>query len=367
MYTGHNKQAFFLGTTETTPPNPSPEEKSLTYYLNQIPTFPELLKKFQAQGLFLDIEPVDYCMDDFLIAYFGTIPEALKLLPSELLIKPLKEGPVSLKSLTDPKVCNLDLPKEIWDKIDAYIDKDCEALDSHLGQRIYEKKSDQEKVTEREHASEAGKLAYQLGMKLGDIIALEAHDIARVTEPDPSYCHVHHAKEGGIILEPLYLSPPPLKFEPIYSTLHTLAKLGLTFCPAYLNLISEASINSLALQSQDWSTEIEILKPYKGKEFATILYKNIFMRLIDDLSKVPTAELQKKLGGQDPEYFDQPTFKEMMKQQMITNLNYVAEQGISLTKIVDYLKASFDKAFHLLNRVDYSTELEQTIGGTILS
>lgn len=198
-------------------------------------------------------------------------------------------------------------------------------------------------------------MAYFLGMTLEKIIAAQLHDIGRVTHEDPEYCHMHHCKDAETILRPFG--------EFLYPPLHGFAKLPLTFCPAYNDLISETSRRTLGIQGQNWSAELKILNRFEGQEFAANLYEIMDMRLIDDTSKVPTVELRKKLGGKDPEYFDQRTFKMMLKKQITRNINFLAQQGLSETELLNYMKESLDASLALLTRVDYAALLENTDPG----
>jgi predicted HD phosphohydrolase len=317
------------------------EQTSIKKILNEMPSYPIILAQLQEQGLFLDKQPTDYTIQQFLETHLKTNLDQSSF---QLLMKPLPEQQSDKTRLA----LAVEYPKELphaglRPKIDCYIDVLCDVLSNQLAQKPYEQLSDRENVTEREHGLQAGKIAYLLGMDLDDVLALLFHDIARPSVNDPKYADVHHAREGGIILLPLGLSID-------YSSSHAFAKYILhAFSPAYRELLSATSLRTLSLQAKDLSGQLGELNALNDSQLADAIYKIVLMRVIDDQSKAPTAELTQRLQGNKPDYFTDEGIKKMLHTQMAMHLARLTKSGIE--KTMSSLEAKLDASIALLLRV----------------
>lgn len=340
VFTSPTSPALFKPVSQTIL---SLENAYLDLYLNKLPTFPEILEKLQEQGLFKDKKPVEYSVKDFFAREFSTSLPELTLSPFQILAKPLSSAPISLDTLTEPEECEKAFDS-LADEINCYFEILIDVLNNQLAQEPYEEVCDQENVTEQEHALQAGKIAYLLNMGLNRILAMTFHDSARPTSKDPTHGHLNHCKEGRDILAPLGLDID-------YAGLHAFAKhLLYTFCPPYKDLISNASIHSLGIQSIDLASQLGELNNLDSEQLAETLYTIMFMRLIDDMSKVPVLELKKRLGDSEPDYFDNQLILKMLKKQMVSHLNNLAKNSTPIENTVEELKQKLDSALLLLLR-----------------
>lgn len=235
-------------------------------------------------------------------------------------------------------------------EIECYIDLIMDVLSNQLSQKPYENRCDKENVTEKEHALQACKISLLLGMPMTDVLALLLHDIARPSINDPTYGHIKHSQEGSIILAPLGLPTD-------YAGYHTLAKYLLSlFCPPYKKLISGTSRYSLEFQKEQASAQLAHFK-YDAPEIRSFFFKIMFMRLIDDMSKVPSMDL-KSLVGEDKVYLDDANIGEMIKQQMKFYLNHLLLLEERENTLMD-LEQKLDASIFLLSRAkEYSNHPE---------
>ena len=329
------------------------QKSNLELYLNAMPSFDVILSSLQAKGLFLDKKANGETINTFLQKYPNLVGANLQCSPVELLAQPLlaAKTPIDIASdeETYPEPFN-----DLKEEIDCYIAMLVDVLNNLLAQQPYDLERDKENVTEKEHALQAGKMALLLGMPIEDVLALLFHDIARPSIKDPKYGHEHHAKEGSEILSPLRLLSKDVQ-QPLptdYAGQHAFAKYLLyTLCPPYQQLISETSKYTLGIQSADFAAQLGALPSLDSAELACEIYKIMFMRLIDDMSKVPTSEIRMKLGGKEPEYFDNPCNKDpqliakMVKRQLIKQLSATRES-------VDAMKEKLDVAIKLMLRAE---------------
>lgn len=274
---------------------------SLDFYLSQIDSFEKIWKQlheqFSAQGLFVGEPPLSYNMEQFLTEYFKLPKPHLDKSAFQLLAQPISsEQPPAFSPLSD--------------EIECYIDILCDVRKNKLSKKPYG-----ENVDETQHADQAGKISAQLRMHSEDSVSLLFHDIARcaVEEANTKDRHAHHAEEGGRILAPLGITID-------YSRYHAVAKyLLFHFCPAYKDLISPTSEESLKIQETDLVRELTELYKLEPLKLVSTLYQIMFMRLIDDMSKVPPSELKKSLGV-DAEYFEERQIRMMLRKQMMMHL-----------------------------------------------
>lgn len=326
------------------------EQTTLERILAEIPPYPTILAQLQAHGLFVDKQPIDYTMHQFLDTELKQSEANLACSSFQLLIKPLPHDTLVRAILAGDK----GYPEEfatyaLFSRVDCYIEVLCDVLSNQLAQKPYEQLSDRENVTEREHGLQAGKIAYLLGMSLDDILALLFHDIARPSVDDPKYADVHHASEGGIILSPLGLSLD-------YSSCHAFAKYILhTFSPAYRELISATSLRTLALQAENLPGQLGELASLDSASLSSAIYKIVVMRVIDDQSKAPTLELSKRLEGEKPDYFSDEFIKSMLHKQMAEHLTKLMKTSIDREKTIHLFEEKLDNSITLLLRAkEYS-------------
>ncbi len=347
------EQSVFTSTSSLfKPPSPSLlafQKTTLESYLSELPSFKEILTILNEKAIFLGKEPVQYRMDDFLATCVHLSNTNLNCPPVQLLAEPLSFATTPMSTLTEsehlPEPCLL-----LADEIACYIAIIGDVLNNQLAQKPYEKAVDLEYVTEQEHALQAGKISYRLNMPLEDILALLLHDIARPSIDDPEHGHSNHCKEGSTILSPLGLAID-------YSGYHAFAKYLLyTFCPSYKDLISKTSRRTLEIQLQDLALQLGELTDFPPPQLAFAMYKIMLMRLIDDMSKVPPSELNKRLDGGEPEYFNHQDIQNMLSKQMNRHLNRMIAQSTDITKTLKETKDKLDAALLLLLRArGYST------------
>ncbi len=319
------------------------KETNLKFYTDHLPPFKDILATLNERGLFIGQNPIDFKFEDFLLVdcHIELTDESNAV---ELLAKPMPSMSLNTGDYPAPF-----LP--LKDKIDAYIAILLDVFNNQLALQPYEQLCDQENVTEREHGLQCAKICIELGMPLSDVLAMLLHDIARPSIPDPKYGHAFHSQEGSDILAPLDLTLSFWGLPIDYSRFHTAAKyLLFTHCTPYQKLISDTSrISLIQYQMDQINTQLRGLEGLKSADLAYILYKLMFMRNIDDSGKVPTHEIQKKLGGEKPQYFDDPTIERMLKHQMNVHL-----QKLSLDKECSVRMKRFeddiDKALTLLSR-----------------
>ncbi len=291
----------------------------LSFYTSNMPSFAVMLNELNKESIFLGKECISYTMEDFLKAYFKDSRSPLEEAPITLLTKPLKL--VDIASELSPTLCPKPFLKLV-PTINLYIEMICDVLNNELAQKPYEKLADREYVTEKVHALQAGKISHHLTMAEDDVLALLFHDIARPSINDPEHGHSKHAQEGSIILAPLGLNTD-------YAGHHTFAKFLLfSFCPDYKALISTTSKHTLKIQCKDLSSQLSELNSLTSPELAFELYKIMFMRLIDDMSKIPfSSALSEK---EAPEYFNNEHIKSMLHQQIYLYLYTIVDDSASL-------------------------------------
>ena len=189
-------------------------------------------------------------------------------------------------------------------------------------------------------------------MQLDDILGLLLHDIARPSIDDALHGHSNHCVEGHTIVS-------PLGFSTDYTGNHAFAKsLLYTFCPSYKDIISDASRHSLKIQAQGgW--DVSELNDLSSCDLAFTIYKLMFMRLIDDMSKVPPMLLKKRRDGCEPDYFSSEFIQKMLLKQMITYLKSMVVDGAESIGLVKEMEGKLDAALILLLRAkSYSTHPE---------
>jgi predicted HD phosphohydrolase len=241
-----------------------------------------------------------------------------------------------------------DIPEEfnqLSEKIKFFINVVIDILNNELAQRNYEAGVlDQENVSEREHGLQAGKIVFLLGSPLDHVLAMLLHDISRPSILSEVHSHVHHHKEGHIILAPLGLSID-------YTLHHGVAKYFLKkMCPLYGKLISSVSQQSLAMQEKMLEEQFRILEKMDPDSRAAFVYKIMFMRLIDDFSKVPTLTLKTK-----PEYFNDNFIEQMIQTQISRHLNKLLVHNNNPEQTVTEYERKLDEALDLMIRAkEYS-------------
>ena len=318
------------------------QKATLQRYSNEFPSFPTMLGALNQQGLFLDKKPVKYNMTNFLETNFKHSIPHLNRSPLQLLTEPLSSTTLSMDRFIETE--NYPAPFGLLSgEINCYIEILMDVFNNQLAQKPYEALCDQENVTEREHGLQAGKISYLLGMCLGDILALLFHDIARPSISNPLHGHSNHCKEGSVIL---LRSVLPID----YAGYHTFAKYLLyTFTPSYRDLISDTSKYSLKIQSKDLAWELGELNTLDSFQLANTIYKIMFMRLIDDMSKVPTCELRKRLG-KEPDHFDNQLIQKMLSNQITMHLKEKLLHSTNIEETVNDIKEKLDAALLLLLR-----------------
>jgi predicted HD phosphohydrolase len=312
-------------------------KSTLAKYCSAMCNFSVMLEALQEQGLCKDHQPISYSMDDFLNTYFIDSSPFLSMSPIHLLANELSETVSEADDIPE-------MFSSLSNEIDCYLAMLIDVLNNQLAQKPYENVCDNENVTEQEHALQAGKIALITGMHACDVLALLFHDIARPSVNDPLHGHANHCKEGGIILSPLGL-------EVDYSSYHALAKYLLyTFCPPYKELISTVSEYSLGIQKKNLQEQFMELNQLSSQQLAPFLFQIIFMRLIDDMSKVPALELRKITGDKQVDYFNRQMIEVMLKKQMMAHFHLLAHQSKNKDDSINQMKEKFDAAILLMLR-----------------
>lgn len=317
------------------------QESYLDLYCSNIEDFADILPILHKKGLFKHIEPIPYSMCDFLKAYFSDASPYARLSPMHLLAKPLPHSdffqPLAETDTVPALFTSLSKP------IHSYMAVLGEILNNQLAQRPYENLRDQENVTEQEHALQAGKIALLLGMQSSDVLALLFHDVARIPTADNAlHGHSNHCEEGSTILSPLGLTVD-------YSGQHAFAKYLLyAFCPEYKALISPVSTFSLSIQEKKLQQSCLALQNMDAKQLANFMFQIMFMRLIDDMSKVPELELRKLLGGEKTDYFTSDMIQTLVKNQLFSTLKNLAENSNNAEETVRDMEAKLEAALSLM-------------------
>lgn len=312
---------------------------SLKAYIKKITPFSVILANLQEKGLFTSISSIDYTMEDYLKHYFKEQNAFLSIPPVYLIAQPL---PLCEKEGQDAVLTEEWLP--LSELITCYLSLLLDVLNNKLAQKPYEKVRDQENVTEQVHALQAAKIALLLGMNLSDVLALLFHDIARPSVDDPLHGHSNHCQEGSIILSPLGLDID-------YSGYHAVAKFLLSqSCSRYEYLISDVSKYTLNIQKNSFVKEAQGLNHLSPQGLATYLFQIMFMRLIDDMSKVPELELRKILKDKETEYLSNETISAMLEKQMALHLQREMEKSKNKTEIIEEIKAKLEAAISLMLR-----------------
>ncbi len=322
---------------------------TLNSFTSQVAPFPNILKKLQEMTYFQDKTPVDYNFSNFLGSkiyeshYLGcsatqllgkSLPHSDIAIPDEAVVnRVLTQVPPSFQPLVP--------------KMEFYIHALCDVYQNELAKRNYEAGvPDQENVSEREHALQAGKISCVLGLSEDVMLALHFHDVARPTQADSEYGHVNHHDEGNRILSPLKLTVD-------YAWYHAFAKFLLKeFCPPYQRLMSPVSQYSLTKQAASFQAQVDKLSTLKSSnQLASTLYKIMLMRLIDDMSKVPRAELEK--DGKKIEYVEDHVIKQILARRV---LQYCSVQMRQNSDEVASFERKIDDALQLMLRArEYTT------------
>lgn len=310
------------------------QTSTLESYCETVANFSDILSLLHEKELFTHISATPYEMGHFLQTYFPVANQNLTVTPVDLIATPLAIA-VEEEGRFLAKECD-----SLALLVDCYLGIIMDVLNNKLAQKPYEKRCDQENVTEREHALQAGKIAYLLGMRLTDILALLLHDIARPSIADPSYGHANHCKEGRAILSPLGLTVD-------YSGYHAFAKFLLSqFCPAYKNLISNVSKYTLNIQKSTLFDEAKGLSHLHSQQLAHTFFQIMFMRLIDDMSKVPEKLLTKKGAS----YFDDALILSMLKKQIVAHMHTEMDNSKDKGATLAAMKEKLEGALSLLLR-----------------
>jgi predicted HD phosphohydrolase len=328
----HNIQAF--------------HKSNLMHYCSQLPTFPALLSSLQAKQQFLTKQPVAYGIDLFLKEKISN-PHFLSSPPAELMSAPLPHESKMVLLEEDEKKLQERLRQTLPPifrsqiaKLTFYLLALVDVFDNQLAQRNYEAGlPDQENVSERVHGLQAAKMAALLGLPQDLIIAMLLHDIARPTHEEASHGHSNHHLEGAELLAPLGLSLP-------YTWYHAYAKFLLReCCPPYQALLSPVSAYSLSLQNKKLEPQINKLNALDSLSLAKQLYQLMFLRLFDDLSKVPALALTKKA-----EYLNDAAIRGLLFDQLSVHLQRLAKSKKDLHQVVGEFDAELDTAIDLLVR-----------------
>ncbi len=311
------------------------KETCMETYLKALPDFATILGGLQSRGFFVGQETTSVNIHDFL-QYLSPIPvRAMSLPPTQLLATPFAlahrehamDALIELEAL--PPVYQV-----LNEEITAYIALIIDVLNNDLAQKPYEQINDRENVTEKEHALQAGKLAYMFGLRLDDILAMLFHDIARPSIDDSSHGHINHANEGSSILAPLGLGLG-------FCASHGFAKyLLMQFCPPYKKLISKASKHSLGLQTKHLDEETTTLKEMDPLSLAHNCYKLVFFRILDDMSKASKSILEIYLAGAEIEYFSNDLIKKMLIKQFCTRLKKLPNTPSAIQEIKNCLSTA---------------------------
>lgn len=311
------------------------KETCMETYLKALPDFATILAGLQSRGFFIGKETTSVNLHDFLECISPIPVKAMSLPPTQLLATPFalahRERPMEALIEAEP------LPpvyQALNAEIAAYIALIIDVLNNELAQKPYENINDRENVTEREHALQAGKLAYMFGFALDDILAMLFHDIARPSIHDPAHGHINHAKEGSSILAPLGLSVG-------FSASHGFAKyLLMEFCPPYKKLISKASRYSLGIQIERLEAEITALKEMDALSLAHNSYKLAFFRILDDMSKASNSLLATYLAGAEVEYFSNGLIKNMLIKQFCAHLKTIPHTPTAIQEMQNRLSTA---------------------------
>jgi predicted HD phosphohydrolase len=275
---------------------------SLQMYLDRIPPIAQILERL-IPGYLCENEFIkDYTIYDFL-------RERQYLANPFLMATPASMMQTDLPLTDDTRPTLLDCPDNMLplrDKIQSYIHMIIDVLNNELADRMYEAGlPEQENVSERQHALQAGKIAILLRMLDGEVLEMILHDIARSTVDDAGHGHQHHCKEGDDIVAPLGLPTD-------YAWHHALAKhLLFEFCEPYQQLISQVSVLSLQVQKNKFAEQAKRLNMLSDEELGMKIYQLMLMRLIDDVSKVPDLLLTEK-----PNYLDDERLQNRLTKQM---------------------------------------------------
>lgn len=315
-------------------------------YCDQTPSFAVILAGLQERGWLQTVPSFQYTMADFLRD--AGMDTYLDLSPVKLLAKPL---PVFLQE-AEKKVELPTVFAGLAGKLEFYKRLILDVLNNDLAQQNYEEGvPDQENVSERVHALQAGKLA-ALVLPAEKTLPLLLHDIARTTNKDQEYGHAHHCEEGSVILAPLGLVID-------YTRHHALAKyLLFHFCEPYSQgltpetkgLISPVSTYSLQKQIETLGPLMKALAGLAPVELARFFFSIMFMRLTDDFSKVPVAELRRELNGQEPDYFSDELIARLLHQQLRQHLHQLDQSHEDKTVMLCDYEKQLDTAISLLAR-----------------
>lgn len=306
-----------------------------------VPDFDVILQGLKNRGFFRDVEPVALSLSDVLQGWIKN-HERLLATPHALVHE----------SVVYPSVVSaLDLPNEFsvfQDQIQLYIQLICDVLSNTLADKNYEPGlPNTENVSEREHALQAGKIAYLFGLDSSDVLAMLLHDISRPTHEDQVYGNKNHCDEGSAILA-------PLGFSIDYCRYHAFAKYLLNeFNPTYKNkLLSPVSQVSLEEQKAKMHDQLQDLSSLATIELAALLYKIIYMRLVDDFSKVPTC-------GMVIDYFSDEYLKMLLSRQFSLHLTKLSSTREELSSMLDDFSKKLESALVLLQRPkEFSKHLE---------
>jgi predicted HD phosphohydrolase len=231
-------------------------------------------------------------------------------------------------------------------KQEEYCAKLLEVMNNKLSQRNYEPHlADRENVNERQHALEASKIGRQLGFSTEFQLVLFLHDIGRITHVSVAHGHKYHAKEGGLILEPLGLSEYPIH--------HAFAKFLLNeFCPPYKTLISPLSITSLSAQNISFQSIIENLQKMEPKALLQFCYKMMTLRAVEEFGKCPVTEFNHTDG--EELFLNDAEFEFLIKNKLHT-LNSQLKTKPDARVIHN---KNLDVALDLLNRTPHTLREE---------
>ncbi|MFC3908624.1 hypothetical protein ACFORL_05985 [Legionella dresdenensis] len=330
--------------------NPAlPGNVKLMDYFSCFPAFNDLLFLLQQAGYCAPIAACEYSAIDFLKEHPQINRVALESDITVLLTAPHPILPVNQTSLS----CLPEPAQNLETKIACYIGLIIDVLNNQLAQKPYEQTCDQENVTEREHALQAGKIAAQVGLPKDLVISLLLHDIARPSVNDAQHGHKNHCGEGSTILAPLGL---PVDF----AGLHTLAKYLLSLCcKPYNGLISSASRNSLAIQKSSMPSHLKPLLQLESRQLAKLFYQIMFLRLIDDSGKAPESELQKTQQKTQIDYLQNETIASLLTEQIINAISHGLEHSEDKSQWLHNFEEQLDTAITLLGRArEYSNNPE---------
>ena len=314
------------------------QQTSMHDYLLQFPNAKTMLAILEEKGVFKAKGVIEGNISDFL-KKIRTPPHALTMTPIQLLASSID---LSLHKIPLEKLIEIEpepLPeiyRALTEEVACYIDLIIDVLNNELAKKPYEKIQDQENVTEKGHGLQAGKMAFLFGLQLDDILGMLLHDIARPSINSAEHGHMNHGEEGSVILA-------PLGFTTDYTKSHTFAKYLLNeCCPPYQRLISRASIYTLEIQKKRLAFDADFLKGLDPEIVPLTLYKLMFLRLIDDMSKVPESLIKQSMLDQKPEYFSDMHIRKMLVKQMITHLKTMPGTPANLSLMKDKLHGAFE-------------------------